>query len=32
LLQERYPALHYLRFTGDDERQKYQAVFEGMNA
>lgn len=32
LLQERFPALHYLRFTGDDERQKYQAVFEGMNA
>ncbi len=32
LLQERFPALHYLRFTGDDEREKYQAVFEGMNA
>lgn len=30
LLQERYPVLHYLRFTGDDERAKYQKAFEGM--
>lgn len=32
LLQERYPVLHYLRFSSDDERQKYQDVFEGMMA
>jgi transketolase len=32
LLQERYPVLHYLRFSSDDERQKYQEVFEGMMA
>jgi len=30
LLQERYPALHYLRFTGEDERAKYQQAYEGM--
>lgn len=32
LLQERFPALHYLRFSDDNEKQKYQAVFEGMDA
>jgi len=30
LLQERYPALHYLRFTGDAERAQYQEAYEGM--
>lgn len=30
LLQERYPVLHYLRFTSDEERSKYQEVYEGM--
>ena len=30
ILQERYPVLHYLRFTGEEERAKYQAAYEGM--
>jgi transketolase len=30
LLNERYPVLHYLRFTGDEERAKYQHAYEGM--
>ena len=31
LMQER-PVLHYLRFTSDDERDRYQAAFEDMKA
>lgn len=30
VLQERYPVLHYLRFTGEEERAKYQQAYEGM--
>lgn len=30
ILQERYPVLHYLRFTGDEERARYQVAYEGM--
>lgn len=30
LMQERYPVLHYLRFTGPEERAKYQAAYEEM--
>lgn len=30
IMQERYPVLHYLRFTGPDERAKYQAAYEEM--
>jgi transketolase len=30
LLQERYPALHYLRFTSESERATYQEAYEGM--
>ncbi len=28
LLQERAPVLHYLRFTSDEERNRYQAAYE----
>ena len=30
ILNERFPVLHYLRFTSEDERAKYQEVYEGM--
>jgi transketolase len=30
ILQERYPAMHYLRFTSDAERDRYQEAYEGM--
>jgi transketolase len=30
ILQERYPVLHYLRFTSDEERARYQTAYEGM--
>lgn len=30
LMQERYPVLHYLRFTGPEERAKYEAAYEEM--
>lgn len=30
LLEERAPLYHYLRFTSDDERQRYEAAYEGM--
>lgn len=32
LLNDRFPVLHYLRFTGDEERQKYQAAYEEMTS
>lgn len=31
LLSERAPALHYLRFTSEDERTKYEAAYQEMN-
>jgi transketolase len=30
ILQERAPKLHYVRFTSDEERQRYQALFDQM--
>lgn len=30
ILQERAPKLHYVRFTSDEERQRYQAMFDQM--
>jgi transketolase len=30
LLEERRPVLHYLRFTGAEERDRYQAAYESM--
>ncbi len=30
LLEERRPILHYLRFSSDEERQKYAAAFQAM--
>ena len=30
LLQERAPVLHYLRFSSDDERAKFQSAFDAM--
>lgn len=30
LLEERRPVLHYLRFTGADERDRYRAAYESM--
>jgi transketolase len=30
ILQDRFPVLHYLRFTSDDERALYQEAYEGM--
>lgn len=30
ILRERYPVLHYLRFTSDGERAKYQEFYEGI--
>ncbi len=30
LLEERRPVLHYLRFTGAEERSRYQAAYESM--
>lgn len=30
LLQERYPVLHYLRFTSDQEKSKYEQAYEEM--
>ena len=32
LMQERAPVLHYLRFTSDAERDRFQAAFEDMKA
>ena len=32
LMQERAPVLHYLRFTSDDERAKFQRAFDEMKA
>jgi len=30
IFEERAPLLHYLRFTSDEERDRYQAVYEEM--
>jgi transketolase len=30
ILQDRFPVLHYLRFTSEDERALYQEAYEGM--
>jgi hypothetical protein len=30
LLAERAPVLHYLRFTGNEEREKYERALEEM--
>ncbi len=30
IFEERAPMLHYLRFTSDEERDRYQAVYEEM--
>jgi transketolase len=30
ILNERYPVLHYLRFTSSEERLRYQAAYEEM--
>lgn len=30
LMNERRPVLHYLRFTGDDERARYQAFYDDL--
>ncbi len=30
IFEERAPLLHYLRFTSDEERERYRAVYEGM--
>jgi transketolase len=30
LLEERRPTLHYLRFTGPEDRERYQAAYESM--
>lgn len=32
ILEERRPLLHYLRFTGPDERNRYEQAFEAMRA
>jgi transketolase len=30
IFEERAPLLHYLRFTSDEERERYRAVYEEM--